>query len=240
MDPCIDLSAKRAVAIKAGGRRYDYIFSPISERTWFAYFDAIVSSEERKGAEIISEFDTSKARLGLVSAVLESVIGYAIDGVADWREKLPLKHRLAASELLVRVLPREADAGELKLGEEAVMLTALWGADEQGNMLEYRNLLHRFETPTAEHLHRYRREMSRSTIVGGSRTGKTIWRGAQKTLAAIYDELIAGVDGYTWQGSPLEGRQQIAEHMDTFHKVQAAGQLFEPLALDQPEKDTTE
>jgi hypothetical protein len=88
-----------------------------------------------------------------------------------------------------------------------------------------RPLVHRFSTPQFKHEQRYMREQSRSKVVGGSRTGKTIWTGVQRVLVEIYDELVLSVSGYTLNGDPL-GPAQITQHMDAYHKVVAAQQLF--------------
>jgi hypothetical protein len=93
-------------------------------------------------------------------------------------------------------------------------------------MRRFKNLVHFFEAPTAEQYQRYRRDDSRAQIVGGSRKGMTIYRGAQRTLATLYDELIASVAGYALNGVALVGREQIARHMDTYHKVAAIAALF--------------
>jgi hypothetical protein len=229
---CIDLAKPRTVTITAAAHRYDYVLQPISERDWFRYFDAIVSSAERKGDQVVEEFDTSRARLLLIEAALESVSGYELAGAADlstipnWREKLPFKHRLAVAAQLVNVQARDPEDEVVSLGAETVMLTAVWGANDQGVLQQYTNLKHVFETPTADHYRRYQREMSRSYIVGGSRGGKTVWKGAQKELARIYDELIVSVEGYTFNDVPVEGRDQAAKVMDTYHKVAAALHLF--------------
>jgi hypothetical protein len=94
-------------------------------------------------------------------------------------------------------------------------------------MQQFTGLRHEFNSPTTEQFRRYRRDVSRSYIVGGSRTAKTVWRGAQKTLAELYDELIVSVEGYTLNGSPLIGSPSaIAAAMDTYHKVAAANHLY--------------
>jgi hypothetical protein len=238
MTPCIDLALNRTITINVGPNRYDYSISPISARSWNAYFDAIVSSSERKGDQVIEEFDTSRARLALLDSALQEVCGYktadgsAIEQQPNWKQKLPLKHRLTVADQLMRVSARDPeDLEALTLGVESALLTALWSANSEGALQEYSQLKHNFETPTAEHFRRYQRDLSRSYVVGGSRAGKTIWKGAQKTLAQIYDELIVGVEGYAFNGIPLEGRDSIAQLMDTYHKVTAAAYLFRPVEL---------
>jgi hypothetical protein len=104
-------------------------------------------------------------------------------------------------------------------------------------MRRYKNLEHVFESPTAEQNRRYRRDDSRAQIIGGSRKGTTIFHGAQRALAALYDELIVSVAGYAVNGVALEGREEIARHMDTYHKVAAAAQLFAPAEVNLEEDE---
>jgi hypothetical protein len=87
----------------------------------------------------------------------------------------------------------------------------------------HRPLVHHFANPSFEQERRYRLQSARFAVVGGSKGGKTIYYGAEKTLVEIYDELIQSVEGYTWNGEPVTVPQQC---MDTSHKVLAALQLF--------------
>jgi hypothetical protein len=231
--PIIDLSAPRTIVITVGKRTYKYNFSPIHLSVWSEYFSAIVQSSERRGQEVIEEFDTSAARLALVDRALQGVEGYTISEElmqsGEWKSKLPIKHRLAVADVLTRVTASDpGDDDELVLGAESVMLSAVWSADEKGVMQQFTQLRHNFASPTAEHFHRYQRDLSRSYIVGGSRGGKTIYRGAQKTLIEIYDELIQSVEGYTLNGQPMGSQSNIVYAMDAYHKVVAAAYLFRP------------
>jgi len=118
------------------------------------------------------------------------------------------------------------------LGFEVIRLDALW-SNSEGGTDKVVGLKHAFGTPTVEQQRRYNRDMSRSQVVGGSRTGKTRWLGAQPTLVELYDELITAVDGYSVNGQVLDfdnpDREAIIRNMDTFHKVVAAEALFTPV-----------
>jgi hypothetical protein len=232
----IDLALPRTITMAINGRRLDYTFAPITRGQWFEYFSRIISSSERKGNEVVEEFDATDARLSLVSAALQSASGYAtalgqtVESIDNWKEKLPIRHRMKFAEQLVSAVARDPeDVAKLSLGTEVVLLTSTWSANDDGVMQQFTQLYHEFKSPTTEQFRRYRRDVSRSYIVGGSRTAKTVWRGAQKTLAELYDELIVSVEGYILNGAPLTGPLNIAANMDTYHKVAAANHLFAPV-----------
>jgi len=137
---------------------------------------------------------------------------------------------MGAANALVAVSRSEPSDDEvIALGQESVYLDAIWSADAAGNMLKYHRLRHNFKVPTADQQRRLARDNSRSRIVGGSRKGKTVWLGAQATMAELYDELVTGVEGYMGDGQPPD-RDGVIEFMDTFHKVVAIDALFAPAA----------
>lgn len=225
----IELNAPRVVPIEDRGRTFTFTVARIGEREWLKYFGGIVSMSETQGAGRVDTFDSSAARLELVTAALVKAEGYGGLPDCNWRELIPARQRLAVGNTLISVRredPPEGDA--LALGRENVYLSAVWGAPEVGKKLaKLSGLRHTFETPTADHQRRYSRAISQSRILGTGRNGKTAWLGAQPVLAEIYGELILEVEGYTLDGQPLAGRDAIAANMDTYHKVAAAEGLFE-------------
>lgn len=238
----IELTNQRLIAITDRGRQYRFGIPTVTEKQWRQYFSEIVSTSEQKGKELINEFDSSRARVNLFDAVVETADGYSIEAgktvaeLPDWKKKIPLPHKLAVANVLFNVQVVTADDGDaIALGVEEVTLQALWGCDDKGNMVRYSKLVHRFDTPSAEHQMRYSRALSRSKVVGGSRRGKTYWSGAQAELIEIYDELIVGVDGYTFKSCNLSDRE-IARNMDAYHKVVAAEQLFRAAGPDVEEE----
>ncbi len=232
----LDLSAERSIAIRDRGVIYQFKLQPITAERWLKYFDGIVSTSETRGREQKNVLDTSSAMLQMVGDALISASGYKGAGGADpmqvegWRTLIPMPHRLAVGGVLASASVREApedDAEGITLGAEAVVLEALWNADENGAMCQHSPLVHNFKSPTFEHERRYMRDSSRSLVVGGSRTGKTVWTGVQRTLIALYDELIQSVEGYSWGTDPLGAApSKIAQYMDAYHKVVAARRLF--------------
>lgn len=232
----IELAQPRVIVIADRGRSYSLTISRISKAAWLRYFEGVVSSSEHQNGEIVESFDASAARVELVKRHLVDAEGYETGGapiaeIEKWQEKITLRHLITVGNVLTAVGPssREDDA-PLALGTETVLLDATWGADTEGRVRQFSGLMHRFGTPTGEHQRRYARDSSRSRVIGGSRSGKTLYVGAQSTLVALYDELIESVEGYAVNGAALTSREQIVAEMDTFHKVAAASQLFIPAA----------
>ena len=218
----IDLAHLRNIVIRQGAHTYIFTFPPISEAAWFKYFDGIVSTAQRDGKEIKQCIDASSAGVELVDG------NTSVRGGYEPPTTIPLAHRLGVANVLTSAqVPDEDMRG---FGE--IPLHALWGADESGAMRRHKNLVHVFDEPTFEQNRRYRQSDSRSHIVGGSRKGMTVYHGAQRTLAALYDELVLRVEGYVVNGAPLEGREAIARHMDTYHKVAAVARLFTPQEIE--------
>lgn len=229
----IELASPRIVAIEDRGKKYLLTVGRIQKSQWIRYFEGIVSTSENQVGKRVDSFDSTTARVELVEKVLIDASGYGTaDGASvssqpGWQQLIPLRHRQAAGNALVEVERAEpSDDEPIMLGAEPVFLNAVWSANERGEMLKFKNLCHRFRTPSSEHQRKFSRDSSRSVIVGGSRRGMTKWLGVQATLAELYDELIESVEGYTVNGEPLTGRDRIVSEMDTYHKVAAADVLF--------------
>jgi hypothetical protein len=235
----IELASPRIIAIEERGKKYLLTVGRIQKAQWIRYFEGIVSKSETQAGNRVDSFDSVTARLELVEKVLIDASGYATSNGAPiksnggWQQLIPLRHRQAAANALVDVERAEPlDDDPIMLGAEPIYLNAVWSADERGEMQKFRNLCHRFKTPSSEHQRRFSRDSSRTVIVGGSRKGVTRWLGVQATLVELYDELIEGVDGYTLNGEPLGARDQIVTEMDTYHKVAAADALFTPASAN--------
>jgi hypothetical protein len=235
----IELANPRIISIEDRGNKYLLTVGRIQKAQWMRYFEGIVSTSENQGGKQVDSYDSTTARLELLEKVLIDASGYATSDGAPikskdgWQQLIPMGHRLAAANALVDVERAEpSDDGPIMLGAEPVYLNAVWSANDRGEMLKFRNLCHRFRSPSSEHQQRYSRASSRSFVVGGSRKGLTKWPGAQPALAELYDELIESVDGYTLNGEPLTDRNSIAAEMDIYHKVSAAALLFSPAAAN--------
>jgi len=226
----IDLAEPRVIAIRHGSRLFAYTVAPIPSELWLKYFDGIVSTAERVGQEIVQHIDASSAGLELVEALIDRERGIeAVNGETT----IPFGHRLAIANVLTSAYVPDEDMR----GFGEVPLVAIWSAGESGAMHRHKNLVHVLNEPSFEQNRRYRRDDSRSQVIGGSRKGTTVYKGAQRTLAAIYDELILRVEGYVVNGQPLEGREAIARSMDAYHKVAAVARLFAPQEVAAEEED---
>lgn len=234
----IELKEPRIVLINERGRNYTLTAAPITKKQWLKYFGAIVNTSEIVEGLRTDTFDSSGARLALVSEALIDAEGYAapndarVTEIANWRELIPASHRLAVGEVLTGVERAQVrDDEPIRLGLETVRLNAVWGRGEGSGMRKVLGLEHVFETPSVEQQRRYNSNLNRSQVIGGIRRGKTRWMGAQATLIDLYDELIVSVAGYTANGEPLNTRREfIVEHMDCYHKVAAAEALFVPIS----------
>jgi hypothetical protein len=239
----LDLAAPRTIVLQASKSQFVLRCRRITPEDWEKYFASIVVTSEQQGKTRINVIDIDSPKISLAEAVLESVEGYKVLGggsIADlpnWQTRIPLAHRKQLGEVLADARPEPQD-DELLIHPEAevVMLSATWSAvttSETGDvgtfaMQKFSGLKHVLKTPTqAQHL-RYTREASRARIVGGSRNGKTVYPGANALLAALYDELIIEVEGYSVNGKELADRAAIIREMDMLHKVMAAQEVFQP------------
>jgi hypothetical protein len=242
----IELTESRVIPITDRKRTYTLTVGVITRAQWLEYFKGIVSTSESRNREVVESYDSRSARVELAEKVLISADGYRtpndapLTSLADWQTKIPMAHRIALADVLISVVSDDDGDEEeaLMVGSECITLTARWGADESGKLQELKGLKHIFQPPTHEHQRRYQRAISRSVIVGGSRTAKTRWMGAQAVLVELYDELIQSVEGYTVNGAAPASVGEIVAAMDTFHKVVAAERLFVPVApkVDDGEK----
>ena len=237
----IDLAQGRVLALHVGKRQYTLTLKLISQKAWLKYFAGIVNSQEIVDGDVENVFDSAGARLELLQSHLVDATGYTREGesitaVEGWQGKLPMAHRRAAADMLVScevVKPTDDEDSYPMLGTELVELKAMWTAVD-GAMQLVTGLRHTFGSPTADHQKKYSRAMSRSVVTGGSRTGKTVWLGAQDVLIGIYDELIQEAAGYQTTASPEDlgsNAENIAKFMDAYHKVVAVGALFTPIEV---------
>lgn len=239
----LELNQRRVIVLSDRDKTYSLFCRRVTPEDWRKYFDAIVITSEQRGRERVNVIDVSSPRLALAESVLIDAEGYKvaddrhITEIPSWQSRIPLAHRLQLGETLADVRPAQSE-GELTIypeGEE-VLLDATWSAVEtvaRSRMQGFTGLKHVLKTPTEAQHRRYSDEASRSRIVGGSRSAKTYYSGAQPLLAKLYDELVISVDGYAVDGRRLESQEQIVREMDMMHKVMAAQELFQPQATVQ-------
>lgn len=230
-----ELTASREIVIEDRGSKYHLICRRIEPEDWVRYFNAIVVTSEQDGRERINVIDVNTPRLLLAESVLISAVGYrvandvALNDLPDWQKRIPLAHRLRLGEALADVRPADEAGGICLVAEgEQVTLEATYTANTTGHMVKLQGLVHSLRSPTENQFRRYTRESSRSRVIGGSRSSKTVYQGAQLLLAQLYDELVIGVSGYMLRGQPLTSREQVICEMDMLHKVMAAQEIFQP------------
>jgi hypothetical protein len=240
------LDQPRAIAIVDRGKTFIYRFRRILAEDWKRFFSGIVnqSEDDGKGGRI-QTLDVQTPLLTLVEDALVNVEGFrtpdgtALEQVKDWKQRLPVGQRLAVGRMLKDVNPVEATEDTPFLSETIdVSLRCSW-SEESGKMTAYSGLIHRFNSPSLDQLKRYNRENARSIVVGGSRTGKTVYPGTQSLLMKLYDELIAGVEGYAiLDDAPLRDNvAAVREQMDAYHKVAAVATLFTSAGAEAPVED---
>lgn len=240
-DALLPLDGQRAISFKDRLRAYTLYFSRITAEDWRRFFSSVrVESEKAEskedGKQSIIRVDYESAGLELVELKLVRADGYRMkDGSdflarPDWKQLISPGHKQQAARLLMDVqISGEDDADAACFdpsGLVTVMLDAAWGSTQPGKMAIYKGLAHTFNPPALEHERRFRRGMSESRIIGGSRTGRTIHPSKHLLLTQIYDELVVSVSGYAIAGRPLEGAVEIRQEMDGWHKISAMAKLF--------------
>lgn len=222
---------ERVSVVKFGGRFYYYAFHRITSADWDGFFSRIEAElEDDKGA--VNRMTTSD--VGALWLFSEAAIraersvsdGRAAEDLPTWKAKIPQDHCIAAVNKLTAVWIKDLD-DVLEAEGERVELDAFWTASRPVNgMLKFCGLVHRFNTPSADQRRRFQRARHRVRVVGGSRSGRTMISCTLSLLAKLYDELIQSVEGYSVNGRPLGGRDEVIREMDAYHKASAAAALF--------------
>lgn len=228
----LPLDIERAVVFRSGSASYRHVFRRIGWNAWERFYNKIEAEiENGAGGSVTRIVSAEAATLWLYSNCVLRAEGYRVsDGrkledLPQWRERIPQGHRLKAANVLMQVTAQGGAEDVIEAEGETVTLSAIW-SEQDGGMAKYSRLVHRFATPTNEHRHRLARARARAQVTGGSRSGRTVIPSAQPVLAALYDELIVSVEGYAMAQHPISGREEIAREMDGYHKVVAAGEIF--------------
>jgi len=230
----IDLSQPRVIVLTGRHGTYKLTCRLVTKEDWAAYFALIVVGSKRDGQDQVNTLDLQTPRLALAARVITAAEGYKVDGGADltslpsWQELLPLEHRLAVGDILSSARAYSPDDGMIYPDGDPVLVDCTWGANADGVMQRVIGLKHIMRTPTEAQHRRYMREASRTRILGGDRTGETLYPGAQMLLAELYDELVLSVDGYCKSGEAITTPADIKECMDIHHKVMVAQKIFQP------------
>ena len=235
--PKLNLAAGRVIPLREGDALFTLTCRRVTKDDWLKYFSAASyrSSVDSEGRT--NEVDTDTPRIMLADAVLVDAAGYKVAGdvelksLPDWKRLIPLRHRLELGRVLTsaRISRQEQEDVVIHPEGEEVRIDAPWTAGDDGKLLGFTGLKHVLAMPTESQFKRYSADASRSTVVGGSRSGTTIYRSSAPILAALYDEMVISVDEmYVVDGKPLLTKEDIVREMDFQHKVGAAESLFVP------------
>jgi hypothetical protein len=232
----LDLAFSRVIVLAGPRKTYKLTCRRVTPEDWTAYYASLSSMSERDGRSLVTSVDIETPRRKLAERVIVNAEGYTIVGggdlvsVANWQTKLPLSHRMKVAEVLASIFIDTAESDVIHLDGIPVTLATIWTAAADGTGMEkVSGLKHILKEPTEKQHQRYARESSRTQVLGGSRAGTTVYPGCQKLLAALYDELVISVDGYSSNGAALSDVATIRREMDMHHKVVAAQEIFRPM-----------
>jgi hypothetical protein len=224
----LPLDVPRTITLKGAQKTLSYHFRRITAADWQAFFAAIVHQTLQRGPVRETVYESETAQIELVEKALKSVDGYGdLSSLKNWKAALPLTHRLSVGVVLRNVgessRPREtAQLADLI----TIELDAFWSAGDKGKATLYSGLVHRFRQPSIAQLRHFNFETARVRVEGTAENGITTYPARQLVAMRIYDELIEEVDGYSVDGKPLVGIENIQREMDGAHKAEAALALF--------------
>ena len=231
------LDEPRVLAIRDGKFTYTFNFRRIAQPDWEHYFTDLYVASRNEGNAQLNTTDLNTAGILLLESTLTKVTGYAREMTTqeDFK-KILARHSIPVSWMLRSVgISTVEDDKPLDCDSIEARIDALWSQTTPGDEVTlYKGLVHRFAPPALEQKKRYLRNGSISRVVGGARKGTTIYSLRNRVMLELYDQLIQSVDGYGVAGKPLESVEQIRREMDAYHKVEAVGQLFNPMEA-QPE-----
>jgi len=229
--------------VSHAGRTYrlQHRLRPPAPADWFAYEAALEMAVEEMPSGADDEpcyrlhVRTSDAARLFWDRLALSVDGY--DGAAsteEWRALIPLAHKEAAVSSLTLVAPSTAP---YPANSESTNYFFPLLADERVIVLEaaragraYPRLIHRFHPPSVENERTYRRLLSETLLVRGSRAPRTLLPARLPGLVRLYDQLILGVEGYAIENQPSASGPQLIQSMDAWHKRVAVQAVFGDLA----------
>jgi len=219
-DTMLPLDQPRSIALKVNGTLLIYNLRRITADDWSKYFAGIVNEtiETKAGRERMFEADS--ALIELVTNTVQSVAGYAAIP-AEWKPALPARPRLAVGRVLrAAAIDRQEDGMSLSPLQD-VRLSCSWTLGDDGKMLSYSGLVHRFRHPSIGDLKAFNMETARVKVSGSAEYGRTVYPERQAIAMRLYDQLIEEVDGYSVNGAPLTSKEEIVREMDGAHKAAA-------------------
>lgn len=212
---------------EGGGKlRIEHLLKPPTLADWLAYDQAyqLAHETDERGWEVWANRSAEAAEI-LWDRLALTVQGYWADGLPDdWKEKIPVDHKIPAVNAFLEVIGGAGTDGaaEWREGERAVYLSA-----KRGKTL-CEPLIHRFRRPSASDKIRWERIHSGAFLVEHGSFRRSTLPARLADQVRIYDELILGAEGYAARGEPLTGPEACRRLMDAWHKRVATLQLFNP------------
>ncbi len=219
----LELVGERIVTFKDRAWPITFYLERITQADWERCFNGVVYEQIRHKDEQIIVLDQNTSALELFESKLLRADGFVADFTSrpGWRSRILPRHGLKAIQIL-RAAAASTSDGPADPDLSEVRLDVIWGMQRPGTATLFKGLVHRFHSPSAEHRRKLYRAVAQARLVNG----KTVFSPRQRVLLGLYDELIAGVEGYAASGQPLSSPEQIRAEMDGYHKVVAVEHLF--------------
>jgi len=214
----LDLAApERSAVVRFREKKAIHVFRRLTMEDWLSFYSGMQHEELQTGALSKTSTRLHETIAALWEAVVLRVEGYKAG--ADWKERMPLAHKLAAVLVLRQV--NAANSGnpfDLESDQRLITLEATW------NSVFHGELVHVFKDPSQEDQLEWNRSISSFYRVRGSRGRESRIRFPVNfgKLCRLYDQLILEVRGYAFTGT-------IQTAMDALHKEVAIGALFQPV-----------
>jgi hypothetical protein len=224
------LDESRVIRLTVGKTQISYEFNPIGEKEWRRCMEAAVTKVEQTGDERIRSNDEAPALAELFTRCVREIMGYKGTDAMTLPQivaRVPFRHRVAVAQVL-RAVSVSSATDEATLSDYSeVKLDCPWTADEAGQMQMFTGLVHRFKQPSLDQYRKWRLGTARNLTSGDADNGVTVYPSRLAVALGLYDEMIAEVDGYSFNRAPLVDVEDIKVAMDGMHKARAVMELFD-------------
>ena len=226
-----EISASISFLDAGRDRPATHFFRPPKTADWLAYDLAINRFAEDQGDTRILCWPTESAMVSLwdkLALRTEGYGGFSEQPPENWKSLVPAPHKLPAVKLLAQVFSKETDE-DAGYSFDPSRAQVVLEAGRSGQICS--PLRHFLQWPMERQQKDFSALGSRTYIVRGSRTGKTLIPSTLKELVRLYDELILEVQGYTVNGQ-VPTRDQAVQGMDALHKQTVILGLFSAKRAD--------
>jgi hypothetical protein len=217
------------------GHIYRHVFRRITAADWKLFFGRMKA--EVTGGGRLKVVGAHVSSLRLYSDTIRRAEGYEMrngrrpEEQQSWPNCIPRDHRLKVTNLLANaVSPAKENAVRTDAGRVSVHVDAVWSEGDPGAMMGYFGLIHRFRPPTAEHRQRLI-DVGKTAATASANPREATLPSSYAMYAALYDELVEEVDGYSIGGVALASREQIVREMEGCHKMASVREIF-PIVSD--------